>query len=103
MANSITWARVALVPAILAAGAFGQSRLAFACLVLAGASDVFDGYVARRTQTASTLGARLDTVADFMVLVAGAACLEVLYPRILLDNVPLLAVTAALYLPSLAT
>lgn len=43
----------------------------------AGLSDMLDGFVARRTNSASPLGARLDSIADLAFL---AACLVKLLP-----------------------
>lgn len=38
----------------------------FAVYTLSGVTDAFDGWIARRTGTASQLGARLDSVADIV-------------------------------------
>ena len=43
----------------------------------AGLSDMLDGFVARRTNTASPLGAKLDSMADIIFL---AVCLIKLLP-----------------------
>ena len=40
-------------------------------------SDMLDGFVARKTDTASKLGARLDTIADFVLVIV---CLIKLLP-----------------------
>ena len=45
--------------------------------IAAGLSDMIDGFVARKTDTVSKLGARLDTIADFMFVVV---CLIKLFP-----------------------
>ena len=37
--------------------------------IAAGLSDMLDGFVARQTDTVSKLGARLDTIADFVFVV----------------------------------
>lgn len=101
MANAVTWVRVALAPAIVIFAVLGDGRLAFVGLLLAGATDVLDGYLARRAVTASRSGSRLDSAADFLVLVAVALALVVLHPEILRDNVPLLAATTVLYATSI--
>ena len=49
----------------------------YAVYLLAGISDMLDGFIARRTNTASSLGARLDTLADFAF---AAVCLFRLLP-----------------------
>ena len=45
--------------------------------IAAGLSDMLDGFVARQTDTVSKLGARLDTIADFVFVVV---CLIKLFP-----------------------
>jgi CDP-diacylglycerol--glycerol-3-phosphate 3-phosphatidyltransferase len=45
--------------------------------IAAGLSDMLDGFVARKTDTVSNLGERLDTIADFVFVVA---CLIKLLP-----------------------
>lgn len=35
--------------------------------ILCGLSDILDGYIARKTNTQSIVGARLDSIADFMM------------------------------------
>ena len=47
--------------------------------VLCGISDMLDGFIARKFHAASNLGARLDSIADFVMLVV---LLIVLYPVI---------------------
>jgi CDP-diacylglycerol--glycerol-3-phosphate 3-phosphatidyltransferase len=44
---------------------------------MAGLSDMLDGFVARKTNTASRFGAKLDTIADYMFV---AICLIKLLP-----------------------
>ena len=49
----------------------------FALYITAGVSDMVDGWVARRTHTTSELGAKLDTIADFVFVII---CLVRLLP-----------------------
>ena len=53
------------------------SPLFYTLYIVAGLSDILDGWVARRTNTASDFGAKWDTVAD---LVFVAVCLIKLLP-----------------------
>ena len=48
-----------------------------ALYITAGISDIFDGIIARQTNTASELGSKLDTIADFVFT---AVCLVKLIP-----------------------
>ena len=75
MANAISIFRITASIALLFCQAFSPAFYVF--YIAAGLSDMLDGYVARRTDTASRLGARLDTIADFVFVVV---CLIKLLP-----------------------
>ena len=67
MANIITCFRIPVSFSLLF---FPLHSVPFGLLYLtAGISDMVDGMVARRTNTASEFGARLDTAADFVFVV----------------------------------
>ncbi len=73
-ANQLTLARIVLAPLIMFLIVWGKGDVAWywlaaGLLLAAGATDWLDGYVARRSDTVSALGASLDLVAD-KVLVA---------------------------------
>ena len=77
MANALTICRFVLCLALLMPDAFSPAF--FALYALAGVTDMFDGYVARRTGTESELGARLDSIADLALAIV---CLVKLLPAI---------------------
>lgn len=59
----------------------------FSCLVIIiGLTDIADGYVARKYKLVSTLGARLDSLADLIFFVIILRILYVRYEWILTDN-----------------
>ena len=67
MANIITSCRVLCSILMLF---FQMTSIPFYVLyLLCGLSDVLDGIVARKTNTVSTFGARLDTIADYLFVV----------------------------------
>ena len=68
--NIITLGRILLVPFIVWAIASSQMEIAFAIFVIAGVSDAVDGFLAKRFDMASELGALLDPVADKALLVS---------------------------------
>lgn len=68
--NLITIARFLMVPAVIYGLMNAQWQLAFAVFLLAGVSDWIDGYIARRFNQGSKLGAYLDPVADKLLLVS---------------------------------
>lgn len=79
MANLITCMRILCAAALAFLPVLSPSF--YAVYLLAGVSDMLDGFIARRTNTASSLGAKLDTLADF---VFAAVCLIRLLPLFVL-------------------
>ena len=80
MANSITLVRILCSIAILFCPVFSVAF--YALYIAAGFTDIADGWVARRTHTTSGFGAKLDTIADFIFVIA---CLFKFIPAI---NIP---------------
>src|SRR5947209_3915321 len=68
--NIITLGRILLVPFIVWAIAANQMEIAFAIFIVAGVSDAVDGFLAKRFNMASELGALLDPLADKALLVS---------------------------------
>jgi cardiolipin synthase len=68
--NSITLARILSVPVMVWAISSGEMVFAFALFVLAGLSDAVDGYLAKRLDMRSELGAYLDPIADKALIVS---------------------------------
>lgn len=77
MANLITVGRIILSALLLTVPAFSV-RFGIIYL-LAGFTDIIDGAVARKTNTVSNFGAKLDTVADFIFV---AICFIKILPQI---------------------
>ena len=75
MANAISIIRIIASIALLFCRAFSSAF--YVLYIAAGLSDMLDGFVARQTDTVSILGARLDTIADFVLVVV---CLIKLLP-----------------------
>ena len=68
--NIITLARILLVPIIVWAIASSQMEIAFSVFVVAGVSDAVDGFLAKRFNMTTELGALLDPLADKALLVS---------------------------------
>ena len=68
--NIITLGRILLVPFIIWAIASSQMEIAFAIFIIAGVSDAVDGFLAKRFNMSSELGALLDPLADKALLVS---------------------------------
>ena len=75
LANGITVIRMICGVVLLFCPVFSPAF--FALFITAGVSDMVDGWVARRTHTTSELGAKLDTIADIVFVIA---CLVKLLP-----------------------
>ena len=75
MANIITGIRILLSVALLFCPAFSPTF--YALYIAAGFSDMIDGAVARKTDTVSELGSKLDAIADIVFV---AVCLIKLLP-----------------------
>jgi len=75
--NAITAVRILCSAAILFCNAL--SPMFFALYVTAGVSDIADGWVARRTNTASEFGSKFDTAADAVFVIV---CLIKLIPAL---------------------
>ena len=75
MANTITFFRIAASIVLLFCPVFSHAFYVF--YLAAGLSDMLDGFAARKTDTVSRFGARLDTIADFVFVVV---CLIKLLP-----------------------
>jgi cardiolipin synthase len=68
--NIITLGRILLVPVIIWAITAGEMKAAFVVFVIAGVSDAVDGFLAKRFNMSSELGALLDPLADKALLVS---------------------------------
>ena len=77
MANIITIIRILCSIAILFCPVFSMAF--YSLYIAAGLSDMIDGWVARRTNTTSAFGSKLDTIADIIFVIA---CLFKFIPAI---------------------
>jgi len=82
-ANKVTLARIAFVPLFVAqiisyvnSGNEGHRLAAIGCFALAALGDALDGYIARRYNQRSELGAILDPLADKLLLVSALVILS---------------------------
>jgi cardiolipin synthase (CMP-forming) len=102
IADALSGMRMLLIPAIWVAALLGDGRLVGVGLLVAGATDFFDGYLARRLGQESVAGARLDSLADNLLLISAMAWIELLHPEIFRNNTVLVVATFGLYLASLS-
>jgi len=98
MADAVTWLRIVLLPLIWVYALMGDGRIVGAGLIAVGVTDFLDGFVARRFGQVSPAGARLDLIADTLVLLSAAAWIVALDPEVVGDNAALIACAFLVYL-----
>ncbi len=74
VANALTVGRMVAVPFLLAASWYGRHDIFFGLAAYCMLSDIFDGRIARWLGQSSEFGARLDSWADLMMILAGPIC-----------------------------
>lgn len=99
--NQLTAARIVLLP-ILWAFAFLNLPVAPGIgLIISFATDVLDGYVARRLGQVSAFGSKLDSLADNLLIPSGLVWLWMLKPEIYRDHGMIWIISILLYGASL--
>ena len=66
--NVLTFLRFLLIPVYLYVFLSGHVQSAFLIMLLAGLTDVLDGYIARKRQQVTELGSLLDPLADKLMM-----------------------------------
>lgn len=80
--NLLSLLRLILVPILITLAAYGQAELFLLLLAVSLVSDVLDGYMARKLQQTSELGARLDSWGDILTYGAMISALYLIWPAI---------------------
>lgn len=83
LANWLTIVRILLVPVLVTLLVYNRVMLALATFVIAGVTDMMDGYIARTRGTKTRLGAFLDPLADKLLLTASYVTLTYQFPKVL--------------------
>ena len=81
--NLLSALRIALMPAVLLTAVGGSKPWFVGLLVAALLTDAFDGFLARRLHAESELGRKLDSLADYLVMITGIAGIALLWPDIM--------------------
>jgi|ERR1043166_8692487 CDP-diacylglycerol--glycerol-3-phosphate 3-phosphatidyltransferase len=100
--NLLSCSRLLLVPGMLALAWGGYSGLFFGCLVASILTDTADGFLARRLNQASDLGAKLDSWADLATSLSLPFSGWWLRPEVVRQEAPFLASGICLYLAAIA-
>jgi len=96
--NLLSCARLLLVPVLLALAWSGNSRPFFYCLIVSLFTDMADGFLARRLNCTTELGAKLDSRADFATYLALPFCAWWLRPGVIRQEALFLGVGIFFYL-----
>lgn len=100
--NILSLTRLALVPVLIALAYFAKPEEFLAVLAVSLLSDVFDGYLARKLNQVSELGAKLDSWADMLTYGCMIIGLYWIWPQIFAQQVWfLVAATLSFMLPVL--
>ncbi len=96
--NLITLLRILLIP-FLYYFAFSQQKILFVLfLTLAGLSDFFDGFIARKLHQTSQFGAQFDSFADDIVNFSVLVWLWLFIPQFLQLHIVLVSIAFAFFL-----
>ncbi|MCU0668899.1 MAG: CDP-alcohol phosphatidyltransferase family protein [Myxococcota bacterium] len=95
--NLLSGLRIALAPVLLVLAWTGQPTPFLATLIVALASDAFDGHLARRLGQASALGTRLDSWGDLAIYALLPICAGWLWPDLLRREAPFVAAVIVAY------
>jgi len=77
LSNALTLFRLILVPAFLVSVIYGRLPLALFLFLLAGLTDVLDGFTARHFRQQTVLGSYLDPLADKLLIAVSYVSLAV--------------------------
>ncbi|MFU8780129.1 MAG: CDP-alcohol phosphatidyltransferase family protein [Kiritimatiellia bacterium] len=94
--NRITLARLFLAPLLIVLGLRGYAQPFLALFALLLASDMLDGYLARRLHQQTQLGSQLDTLGDVMMCVTVAIGGWFLCPEQIVNETPFFLATLGL-------
>ncbi len=98
--NILSLSRLALVPVLITLAYFGKAQAFLAVLAISLLSDVFDGYLARKLNQTSELGAKLDSWGDVLTYGCMILGLYWIWPQIFVQQAWfLVAATLSFMLP----
>jgi CDP-diacylglycerol--glycerol-3-phosphate 3-phosphatidyltransferase len=95
--NAITFYRLVSAPLLIYLIFKGDIDLFKWLLALSFFTDAIDGHLARKYKVASVLGAKLDSIADDLTVLAGIIGMVVLKPEFFMDVLPFVFVLLGLF------
>ncbi len=98
--NTLSVSRAVLMPVLFVFAIFEMKAAFLIGYILVGATDAFDGWVARTFNMKTEIGKKLDSAADVIFYVSSAWFLQRLFPQYILPNKYLLIVFFSLFIAS---
>ena len=92
LANWLTIARILLVPVLVICLVYNRGFLALSTFIVAGVTDMMDGYIARTRGTKTRLGAFLDPLADKLLVTSLLIVLALPSPGLVVRVPPWIAI-----------
>jgi CDP-diacylglycerol--glycerol-3-phosphate 3-phosphatidyltransferase len=86
--NLVSSVRILIAPLLLVLAYLQQANAFLAALLFSGFTDVLDGYLARKLNQITALGARLDSWGDFTIYSCMAIGAWILWPEIVVRELP---------------
>ena len=97
MPNLLSGARLLLMPVLLLLAWAGERHLFLPCLVVSLLTDAADGFLARKLNQATELGAKLDSWADFLTYLSLPVCAWWLWPGVVREQAAFLTAVIFCY------
>ncbi len=98
--NALSVSRGVLVPVLFVLAILDLKSAFLIGYILVGATDAFDGWVARTFNMKTDIGKKLDSAADILFYVSSAWFLQKLFPQFISPNRNLLIIFFALFILS---
>ena len=100
--NAISTLRILMVPPLLLLAFRGRSDIFTTLLAISLLMDILDGYLARRLNQQTSLGAKLDSWGDFLTVLVYPGAAAWLQPALLKENALWVTAAALAYITPIA-
>ena len=96
--NILTAFRFFSIPVLWFLAIYQEKTIFTVLFIIAGATDLIDGFFARKLKAESEFGAKFDTYSDDLMTVSTVAWLYFLIPELILNNIIPLVVVLAFFI-----
>ena len=101
LVNSLTIYRLVMAPVLVLLIIYNQVELFKWLLLVSFLTDALDGFLARRLNVASRTGAKLDSIADDLTVVAAMTAMVIVFHDFVLSNMVVFIIPFVLFLAEL--